>query len=558
MAPDAVWIAHLGEFHYFGIVRESEDGRRQRLGLVRADCELCTAQFTCAMHTVARKRLRGKTCLPALHDSPSAGAAVGRERNGKQRKKCSRCGQWGHRMDSKSCPMHGQSWPSDVPCPRWLSKRRVAQATSIAVDVNQRTRADRMQALQKILAKQGLTAKHPKVERPPWCPPYCPPPSPGKQQQRRIDRRRTIHPYDVLEDTEENARKALADAGFLWHPLGKKCLECKQGTYGPVKGREDLYRCGRKQCKSGRSLFSGSAWWRSGISVRRCYNLALGFSSRLTPTQASLDKGLKLDSVTAYWRDFRAAMAHRGQCLRSQHVFAGTPEAPCHVELDEAVVKKVRVFDSNGARVGTLHHAVFAMLQRGSRKVVAYLLQPRMVPVRSDNSAGSAPPPPEISELLPFLQQHIGDWVILHTDSARAYTSLLEGLLNSRKHVYLDMVNHGGSQWTKFCRHEVAGNPQVARLRVIAGTQLVEAFWHVLKTHTIPKELRANPAELEAYVLMRLAMWWELDDPFVELAAVVKQYLERFGFDPWVHDPYLTQSIENEGEETDIEAQEDA
>ena len=87
------------------------------------------------------------------------------------------------------------------------------------------------------------------------------------------------------------------------------------------------------------------------------------------------------------------------------------------MELDEAVVKKLQVFDSRGVRTGTLHHAVFAMVQRGSRKIVAYMLQPRMLPVRSDNSAGFAPPPPETSELFPFLQQHVGDCVVLHTNS---------------------------------------------------------------------------------------------------------------------------------------------
>ena len=117
---------------------------------------------------------------------------------------------------------------------------------------------------------------------------------------------------------------------------------------------------------------------------------------------------------------------------------------------------------------------------------------------------------------------------------------MIEGLLLSRQHLYLDMVNHGGSQWTKFCRHDVAGHPKVARLRTIVGTPLVEAFWHVLKTHTIPKELRADPSELEAYVLMRLAMRWELDDPFVGLGTALQRYLERFGVDPWVHDPFHT------------------
>ena len=59
VAADAVWVVHLGEHHYYGVLwptelpppgGETEAARRARLGLVRDDCPLCTAAVTCAIH----------------------------------------------------------------------------------------------------------------------------------------------------------------------------------------------------------------------------------------------------------------------------------------------------------------------------------------------------------------------------------------------------------------------------------------------------------------------------------------------------------------------------
>ena len=55
-AADAIWIGHLSEWHYMGIriVPESDrwhgEERMRLLGLIRADCGLCTEAFSCASH----------------------------------------------------------------------------------------------------------------------------------------------------------------------------------------------------------------------------------------------------------------------------------------------------------------------------------------------------------------------------------------------------------------------------------------------------------------------------------------------------------------------------
>lgn len=182
-----------------------------------------------------------------------------------------------------------------------------------------------------------------------------------------------------------------------------------------------------------------------------------------------------------YWRYFKAALSHQGLTLRAKTMFHGTADEPCHIEIDEAVVKQTKLFGDDGELRGTLHRAVFGITQRGSRRAVVYMMTPRVVPVRTDNAAGAAAPPPSMEELFPWLQHHIGDWVVIHTDKAGAYPALLEGLLRTRCHVKMDSVNHAAKQWTSFARHPVEGHPNVSRIRCIAGTQMVEAMWKVLK-----------------------------------------------------------------------------
>ena len=77
-----------------------------------------------------------------------------------------------------------------------------------------------------------------------------------------------------------------------------------------------------------------------------------------------------------YWRYFKAALSHQGLTLRAKTVFHGTADEPCHVEIDEAVVKQSKLFGDDGERMGTLHGAVFGITQRGSRRAVVYMMTP--------------------------------------------------------------------------------------------------------------------------------------------------------------------------------------
>ena len=356
-------------------------------------------------------------------------------------------------MGSRKCALRDVPPPADAVAPRWLRKKGKRAPRVGKADPRQRTSAARARNLAKVLAKYRMHRRKPKVEKEPWQPPYVREDSPGRKlAKRRPDERRLTYPQVILEGTEDAARDELIRLGALRKWPKKPCLSCDGGRYGSmVKQDKSLYRCSGASKGATRhyvSLTRGSAFQGTGSSWRRCYNVLVGYAARRSPTDASIATGLNRRPLTRLWKYFRAAEAWRGVEHRTQTIFSGTAERPAEIELDETAIKKVPFFDGD-ERTGTMHHSIFGMKQRGSRKCVLYMLQPRFVPLRVDG-AGASVPPPSVDEILPFLQTHIGDWCVIHCDGARAYAALLEDLLATRDQVFLDQVDHSGHQWTRF------------------------------------------------------------------------------------------------------------
>jgi len=102
--------------------------------------------------------------------------------------------------------------------------------------------------------------------------------------------------------------------------------------------------------------------------------------------------------------------------------------------MDETAVRKVPTYGADGVRTGTTHYPVFGMRQRGSRKTVLYMMQPKWVPV-SEAGKPSPCPQPSDDELEPWIDLHIGDFVVIHTDGAKVrakhvFASLLDFCLS--------------------------------------------------------------------------------------------------------------------------------
>jgi hypothetical protein len=233
--------------------------------------------------------------------------------------------------------------------------------------------------------------------------------------------------------------------------------------------------------------------------------------------------------------------------LREATVFTGTETSPCEVECDECAVRKRYVHDPYlGQLVGTWHYAFFGMKQRGSRRGVVYTMQPRFVPASKDGKP-SAPPPPTAEELGPWIVKHVGDWVVLHVDGAQAYPAIMAEVLKNAENVYLDSVDHSSYQFTRFHRHTVPGRayPQ-SRIRVTAGTQLIEQFWNQLKHHAIPEEAPVWLPLLEQHALALLWRSYADGDPVEDLGEAMQSYMKA--------SEYVVKTLKQTAEDAELQA----
>ena len=135
--------------------------------------------------------------------------------------------------------------------------------------------------------------------------------------------------------------------------------------------------------------------------------------------------------------DYRVAAA-RQWCLDEGLVFED-----CQVEADETVIRKGRVYKTlpigEKRHIGTIHHSIIGLTQRGSTKTVVYMAEPHVVPV---DAKGKPSPPslPTTHLVLPLLTKHFGKFVMLRTDGAEAYRSAREHLKKEGYKVAQDSV----------------------------------------------------------------------------------------------------------------------
>ena len=320
---------------------------------------------------------------------------------------------------------------------------------------------------------------------------------------------------------EEEAIRSLLDGGFA----NDVCLD-QRGEEAPCRGVLNVYY-NKGSAQTQRYLMCGGVphkqrhkmhWLRGSVfeghvklnandvaGVLHCF----GTSKGVDPT--SSDTGLGRDTIGLLFDRLRMAASLVAQHHRDSVVFES-----CQVEADETVIRKERVYmaTSNGrVRVGTIHHSVIALTQRGSTRMVVYMSEPRFVPV-SDSGKPSPPPLPTIALIQPLLSKHLGKFVILHTDGAEAYAAVCKSLQAEGLQVVHDSVVHSQGQYTAFGRHDVSHDPEwehcdfallndrgERRVRVIKGTQKCEGLWRHLKHGSagVPMSVGNDDERLDLY-----------------------------------------------------------
>ena len=102
-------------------------------------------------------------------------------------------------------------------------------------------------------------------------------------------------------------------------------------------------------------------------------------------------------------------------------------------------------------------------------------------------------PPPSVEELLPWLCRYVGDWVIIHADSAWAYPSLLEKIFTYRRRVYSNGHVSAAATYTQspksvacvFDRGHAGGRGSAARPQLPCHSERAncDSFGHAREPH---------------------------------------------------------------------------
>ena len=260
------------------------------------------------------------------------------------------------------------------------------------------------------------------------------------------------------------------------------------------------------------------------------------FGAAKSPETTSMDTGLHRTTVGLLLDRLRIATTLVAEAKRASLEFED-----CQLEANETVVRKERVYEDSAdgkRRVGTWHHSVVALTRRGSTQGVAYLCEPKFVPV-DDSGKPSPPSLPSVALVLPILSRHLGNRVVLHTDGAEAYSAACTQLRTEGWAVVHDHVVHSQGQYTAFGRHIVTEEPEWAacdfalvgedgerRIRVEKGTQQVEGLWRHLKHDDsgIPEEVCAHDERLNMYVQVHMWRHQICGDPFQEVMRLCRAF----------------------------------
>ena len=212
----------------------------------------------------------------------------------------------------------------------------------------------------------------------------------------------------------------------------------------------------------------------------------------------------------------------------------------CQVEADDTVVRKERHYETSKdvgkRRIGTTHHSIVCLTQRGSTRQCVYFCEPKFVPV-ADSGKPSPPALPSVALVKPLLSRHVGQHVVLHTDGAEAYASACRELQSEGYTVLHDHVVHSQKQWTAFGKHYVdqswegcdmvaKGPTGESRIRVIKGSQKAEGLWRHVKhsAYSIPEEVHNDDERLNLYVQTLVWRMQCVDCPYLETLRLCRAF----------------------------------
>ena len=264
---------------------------------------------------------------------------------------------------------------------------------------------------------------------------------------------------------------------------GKTCPHCGEGALSPLQyfaaKKVWVHRCWKHGCKKRvqphdfHPIFFGASGPSSTSLAMQASILSCALAGVPVTSVPSL-LGVHTKAVERVYSNLKLARARHVRILEDKIVF-GKKNRWADVEADEVDLGKEEVISNAGA--SKLQWEQWGgMVERGRPET---LVLPKMTTKR-------APGPGPITKRnwTQIATKHLKDkQVILHTDGARAYKTKVPGIIHDNVVHKKKLMRNGKATWVKphYTRVYVHKLPDGQKVKVKAGTQIIDRFWGTLR-----------------------------------------------------------------------------
>lgn len=323
----------------------------------------------------------------------------------------------------------------------------------------------------------------------------------------------------IYKSTDKQLVQMLTKQNILKDWAGQTCPRCEHGNLSKLcftKGRGFTYKCGARGCRQyilphdQHPVFStGSGQNHVTLEDQAAVLFCAVANTRRGAAHLFTERNHKfVEGIYARLDQARCDFVEK----KEKSIKFGSGEQWKDVEADEVDLRKKTEPLASPSVKSTSWEQWGGIVERGAPET---LVLTRLKPCRTKARA-PGPGPMRKRDWAPTASKYLkGCNVVLHTDGARAYKLKLDGVIHDNVCHSKKRIGHGGrSGWNNptFVKTVTHTLPDGQKLRVKAGTQIIDRFWRHLRSHLEGHTAGVGSATLRRRV--RSAQWtyWHKGD----------------------------------------------